>query len=66
MQAALFGQNRKRKRGQVEGLTENDLNEFQQRKKERMEQREEELKGDSQNDEELEQHLLEGGKNRAI
>ena len=31
-----------------------------------MEQREEELKGDSQNDEELEQHLLEGGKTRAL
>ena len=66
MQAALFGQNRKRKRGQVDGLDDADMDEFQKRRQERIQEREEERKGDSQNDEELEQHLLEGGRTRAL
>jgi hypothetical protein len=66
MQSALFGQNRKRKRGQVEGMDDEDQDDYEKRKNERIQQREEELKGNSQNDEELEQHLLEGGKTRAI
>ena len=36
MQAALFGQNRKRKRGQVDGLDDEDHEDFLKRKNERM------------------------------
>ena len=67
MEAAIFGRNRKRKRGDIEGGLEDDseLDDFQKRKQERLQEREQQL--NSQDDmEELEQHLLEGGKGRAL
>jgi hypothetical protein len=47
-------------------MDDEDQDDYEKRKNERIQQSEEELKGNSQNDEELEQHLLEGGKTRAI
>jgi len=60
MQAAIFGRNKKRTRGQVEGLDANqdELDDFERRKRERIAEREENL--NSQEEEEMEQHLLEG------
>ena len=40
MQAAIFGRNKKRKRGEVEGLEEEDADDFERRKRERIAERE--------------------------
>lgn len=67
MEAAIFGRNRKRKRGEIDGGLGDDseLDDFQKRKQERLQEREQML--NSQDDiEELEHHLLEGGKGRAL
>ena len=58
MQAAIFGRNKKRKRGEVEGLEEEDMDDFERRKRERIAEREQQL--NSQDDDEMEQQLLEG------
>ena len=60
MEAAIFG-NKKRKRGDVEGLNDND-DDFNKRLQERRQERE----GNSQDDEEMQKQLLEGGKERAL
>lgn len=66
MEAAIFGRNRKRQRGEVEGgFEDQELNDYQKRKQDRLQEREQLL--NSQEDfEELQQHLLEGGKARAL
>ena len=61
MQAALFGQNRKRKREQFD---EDELDDYQKRRQERLQEREQML--NCLDEEELQQHLLEGGKNKAL
>ena len=58
MQAAIFGRNKKRKRGEVEGLDEEEMDDFERRKQERIAERERQL--NSQDDDEMETHLLEG------
>ena len=65
MAANIYGYDvgKKRKRNQVEGLDDVPENDFEKRKLERMRERNDQL--DSQEDEQLEQHLLEGGKGRA-
>lgn len=64
MQAALFGQNRKRKRGQLMG-DDDELDDYEKRKRERLQEREQNMLN-SQDEQELEQHLLEGGKQKAL
>lgn len=60
MEAAIFG-NKKRKRGEVEGLDNED--DFNQRLNERRAERE---AMNSDDDEEMQKQLLEGGKDRAL
>lgn len=62
MQATVFGHNKKRKRGEVVGL-DDDLDDFEKRKKQRLQEREQLM--NSENEEEMEQHLLVGGTARA-
>lgn len=66
METAIFGKNKKRRRG--EAGFENDgadmLNDYEKRKLERLQEREQAL--NSQDEQEMEKHLLEGGKGRAL
>ena len=65
METAIFGKNRKRRRGEVDLEDESAmLNDYEKRKQQRLEEREQQL--NSQDEEEMEKHLLEGGKGRAI
>lgn len=43
MQAAIFGRNKKRQRHEVDGLNNDDLDDFERRKQERIEEREAQL-----------------------
>ena len=53
MQAAIFGRNKKRQRHEVDGLADDDVDDFERRKRERLEEREAQL--NSQEQEEMEQ-----------
>ena len=65
MEAAIFGKNKKRRRGEA-GLEDETgmLNDYEKRKLERLQEREQAL--NSQDEQEMEKHLLEGGKGRAL
>lgn len=60
MRGAIFGHNKKRQRQEVEGLADSDLDDFERRKRERIQEREAQL--NSQDEEELQEQLLQGGK----
>lgn len=60
MQAAIFGRNKKRQRDKVEGLENDDSDDWERRKRERIEEREAALLN-SQEQNEMEEHLLRGG-----
>lgn len=65
MEAAIFGKNRKRRRGETDLEDDtNTLNDYEKRKQQRLEEREQQL--NSQDEQEMEKHLLEGGKGRAL
>lgn len=65
METAIFGKNRKRTRGEA-GLDDGEgmLNDYEKRKLERLQEREQAL--NSQDEQDMEKHLLEGGKGRAL
>lgn len=65
MQEAIFGHNnKKRKRGEVGGLENIEMDDYERRKLERLQEREQLI--NSQDEEQMQQDLLEGGRNRAM
>jgi len=65
MQEAIFGHNnKKRKRDEVGGLENIEMDDYERRKLERLQEREQLI--NSQDEEQMQQDLLEGGRSRAM